>query len=68
MAKAKKSLVTLIGVLAFPVVAVGLFLFGVGAAVLHLIAIPALFLWEKYWEDKPLQRFSGMKGNKAGDS
>ena len=40
---------------AAPLFAVALFATGILAAVAHLVALPGLYLWEKYQEAKPLQ-------------
>ncbi|MDH6169253.1 hypothetical protein M2282_004417 [Variovorax boronicumulans] len=41
-------------VAAFPMVAVALFAAGMLAAVAHLVAMPGLYLWEKYQESRPV--------------
>ena len=44
-----------LGIAAAPLFAVALFATGMLAAVAHLVALPGLYLWEKYQEAKPLQ-------------
>lgn len=46
---------TCLGILSLPLVGVAMFTFGILAAALHLVALPALFLWEKYRERRPLR-------------
>ncbi|SEK16828.1 hypothetical protein SAMN05216567_12140 [Variovorax sp. OK605] len=44
---------TLFGIAASPVIAIAMFCFGLLFALLHLLALPALFLWERYLENNP---------------
>jgi hypothetical protein len=44
---------TLLGIAASPLIAIALFCFGLLSAVAHLIALPALYLWERYLERHP---------------
>lgn len=44
---------TLLGIAASPVIAIAMFCFGLLFALLHLLALPALFLWERYLEKNP---------------
>jgi hypothetical protein len=48
-----KMLKTLLGIAASPVIAIGMFCFGLLFALLHLLALPVLFLWERYLENNP---------------
>jgi hypothetical protein len=45
---------TILGVAASPLVAIALFCAGILTATLHLLALPALYLWERYLEQRPL--------------
>lgn len=45
---------TLLGIAASPLVATVLFCIGLLCAAAHLIALPALFLWERHLERRPL--------------
>lgn len=49
-----KHLLTILQVAALPVIGIALFATGLLAAVVHLLALPGLYLWEKYWEDRPM--------------
>lgn len=46
---------TILEIAAFPVVAIVLFGLALMAAVLHLVAMPGLYLWEKHREKAPLR-------------
>ncbi|MET3495669.1 hypothetical protein [Variovorax boronicumulans] len=43
----------LLGIAASPLIAVVLFCIGLLGAAAHLVAMPALFLWERHLERKP---------------
>jgi hypothetical protein len=51
----RKALRTCIEVAAFPLVGVAIFVVAMLAASIHLVALPALFLWEKFHERRPLK-------------
>jgi hypothetical protein len=46
---------TFLAVMAVPFVAVAMLAFGLLAAATHLIALPGLFLWERYLEARPVR-------------
>ncbi len=46
---------TFLAIMAVPVVAVAMFAFGLLAAATHLVALPGLFLWERYLEARPVR-------------
>jgi hypothetical protein len=46
---------TILGVAVSPLVAIALFCAGILAAAMHLFALPALYLWERYLEQRPLR-------------
>ncbi|WP_435501281.1 hypothetical protein [Variovorax sp. LT1R20] len=51
-----KPILKALEVAAFPVVAILLFATGLFAAVAHLVAMPGLYLWERYLENRPRRR------------
>lgn len=50
---------TLLGIAASPVIAMAMFVSGWLIALLHLLALPALLLWERYLEANPTQPCDG---------
>lgn len=50
---------TLLGIAASPVIAIAMLCCGMLLAVLHLLALPALFLWERYLEMSPVRPQDG---------
>lgn len=44
---------TLLGIAASPLIAIALFCIGLLSALAHLVALPALFLWERHLERHP---------------
>lgn len=46
---------TLLGIAASPVIGIAMLCFGLLAALLHLLALPALFLWERHLEASPVR-------------
>jgi hypothetical protein len=49
-----KLIRTILEIAAMPLFAVVLFAAGLIAAFAHLLALPGLYLWERYQENKPL--------------
>jgi len=45
----------ILGVMVAPVLALAMFALGLLAAVVHVIALPALFLWDRHLETKPIK-------------
>lgn len=44
---------TLLGIAASPLIAIASFCIGLLSALAHLVALPALFLWERHLERHP---------------
>ena len=44
---------TVLGVAVSPLVAIALFCAGILTAAMHLLALPGLYLWERYLEQRP---------------
>ncbi|MDQ0072460.1 hypothetical protein J2W34_004265 [Variovorax boronicumulans] len=49
-----KLIRTILEIAAMPLFAVALFAIGLIAAFGHLLALPGLYLWERYQENKPV--------------
>ncbi|MDQ0017401.1 hypothetical protein J2W23_005814 [Variovorax boronicumulans] len=49
-----KLIRTILEIAAMPLFAAALFATGLIAAFAHLLALPGLFLWERYRENKPV--------------
>ncbi|QSI31638.1 hypothetical protein GNX71_19465 [Variovorax sp. RKNM96] len=49
-----KLIRTILEIAAMPLFAVALFATGLIAAFAHLLALPGLYLWERYQESKPV--------------
>lgn len=60
-----KLLRLLVDAAAFPLVAAFLFAFGLLASVVHLIAMPGLFLWEKVRDARLDRQLRASRGQEA---